>query len=183
MAYVKQEWEDRQVEKPLTFTMVNNTDGTITLVPYPGIVRNEGTRFTAERMLHIEDGIAAVEEEIQGISVGTDLYNNDAGTNSTSITLSGDVEDYKYVDIQYKFISSNTTYFSTNRVYSPSGKEVILCSPISLSGGIGMIFGTLLIAFSGTTATTRRNYSYSANNLTKAAQSGEMYITRIVGYK
>ena len=56
--YEKQVWEDRQVEFPMTFTMTQNDNGTITLTPYPGVVSNEGTKFTAARMNNIENGIA-----------------------------------------------------------------------------------------------------------------------------
>lgn len=58
MAYEKQTWEDRQVEKPLTFQMQNNSDGTVTLIPYPGNIISEGSKMNAERFNHIEDGIA-----------------------------------------------------------------------------------------------------------------------------
>lgn len=58
MAYVKETWEDRQVEFPMTFTMTENDNGTITLTPYPGTIENEGTPFTAARMNNIENGIA-----------------------------------------------------------------------------------------------------------------------------
>ena len=34
--YLKTEWIDRVVEKPNTFTVVENSDGTITLTPAPG---------------------------------------------------------------------------------------------------------------------------------------------------
>lgn len=57
MAYKKTNWQDRQVEKPMTFTMTNNDNGTITLTPYPGVVNNEGTKVTASRMNNIENGI------------------------------------------------------------------------------------------------------------------------------
>lgn len=46
MAYLKQTWEDRQVEFPMTFTVTENDNGTITLTPYPGAVEKEGTQFT-----------------------------------------------------------------------------------------------------------------------------------------
>lgn len=58
MAYVKQTWVDRQVENPLTFTRTENSDGTITLTPAPGTVTAAGSQVSAERMNHIEDGIA-----------------------------------------------------------------------------------------------------------------------------
>lgn len=58
MAYTKQTWADRKVEKPLTFLMTTNADGSITLTPYPGVVENEGSQLSASRFNHIEDGIA-----------------------------------------------------------------------------------------------------------------------------
>lgn len=56
--YEKQIWEDRQVEYPMTFTVTENLNGTVTLTPYPGAVSNEGTKFTAARMNNIENGIS-----------------------------------------------------------------------------------------------------------------------------
>lgn len=41
MAYLKQTWEDRQVEFPMTFTVTENDNGTITLTPYPGAVEKK----------------------------------------------------------------------------------------------------------------------------------------------
>lgn len=58
MAYTKQTWTDRKVEKPLTFLMTTNADGSITLTPYPGVVEQEGSQLSAGRFNHIEDGIA-----------------------------------------------------------------------------------------------------------------------------
>lgn len=58
MAYKKTVWEDRQVELPMTFIVTKNNDGTVTLVPYPGTIGREGTKFTADRMNNIENGIA-----------------------------------------------------------------------------------------------------------------------------
>ena len=57
MAYQKQTWTDRNVESPRTYTMVENQDGTVTLIPAPGTVTAEGTPVSAARMNHIEDGI------------------------------------------------------------------------------------------------------------------------------
>lgn len=69
MAYEKQLWNDRQVEKPLTFTMTNNDDGTVTLTPAPGKVTNEGDPMSAERMNHMEDGIAQVNNIPEALTV------------------------------------------------------------------------------------------------------------------
>ncbi len=58
MAYTKQTWVDRKVEKPLTFLTTINADGSMTLTPYPGVVEQEGSQLSASRLNHIEDGIA-----------------------------------------------------------------------------------------------------------------------------
>lgn len=57
MAYIKQIWEDRIVEKPMTYTMTTNEDGTVTLTPVPGTITKEGSKVNAERLNHMEEGI------------------------------------------------------------------------------------------------------------------------------
>lgn len=57
MAYIKQIWEDRVVEKPMTYTMTTNEDGTVTLTPVPGTITKEGSKVNAERLNHMEEGI------------------------------------------------------------------------------------------------------------------------------
>lgn len=95
MAYEKQLWNDRQVEKPLTFTMTNNDDGTVTLTPAPGKVTNEGDPMSAERLNHMEDGIAQIND-LQGVvksndfalittQVTTPEANNDSLSASTNV--------------------------------------------------------------------------------------------------
>lgn len=61
MAYTKQEWKNRQVERPNTYTRTENGDGSVTLHPAPGTVMIEGTPLSAQRMNHMEDGIEAAE--------------------------------------------------------------------------------------------------------------------------
>lgn len=57
MTYVKTEWVDRVVEKPNTFGLVENSDGTITLTPAPGQVIERGTPINAENLNKIEDAL------------------------------------------------------------------------------------------------------------------------------
>lgn len=57
MIYEKQIWANRQVENPMTFTMITNPDGTVTLTPAPGQILNPGSLIKSDRMEHIEDGI------------------------------------------------------------------------------------------------------------------------------
>jgi hypothetical protein len=54
MAYNKTNWTDRQVQKPMTFIMVTNADGTITLQPAEGTIIQSGTPITAANMNNIE---------------------------------------------------------------------------------------------------------------------------------
>ena len=68
MPYTKRVWVDRSVEKPLTYNIVDNVDGTKTLVPAEGTIITAGTAITAANMNAHEDGIfdavAAAESAI-----------------------------------------------------------------------------------------------------------------------
>lgn len=52
-------WVDRSVEKPRTYTEVNNGDGTVTINPSPGTIYAAGTPVNAANMNKIEQGIKA----------------------------------------------------------------------------------------------------------------------------
>lgn len=54
MPYTKTAWKDRVVEKPMTFTMVTNADGTITLTPAEGAIIDPGTPINADVMNKVE---------------------------------------------------------------------------------------------------------------------------------
>ena len=58
MAYVKNVWEDRAVEFPRRFDELRDEEGHVTLIPAPGTVAQEGTGINAERLNHMEEGIA-----------------------------------------------------------------------------------------------------------------------------
>ena len=55
--YNKTIWTNREVERPRTYTLVDNGDGTTTLVPAEGNVLSEGTPIVASTMQQIEDAI------------------------------------------------------------------------------------------------------------------------------
>lgn len=67
MAYTKQTWVDRKVEKPLTFLTTINADGSMTLTPYPGVVEQEGSQLSADRFNHIENGLSNVDTRLSAI--------------------------------------------------------------------------------------------------------------------
>lgn len=53
----KRIWQDRIVEKPRTFKLQNNSDGTVTLIPAPGTIVQEGTPVNATNLNGIEEDI------------------------------------------------------------------------------------------------------------------------------
>ena len=67
MAYTKQTWVDRKVEKPLTFLTTINADGSMTLTPYPGVIEQEGSQLSADRFNHIENGLSNVDTRLSTI--------------------------------------------------------------------------------------------------------------------
>lgn len=57
MEYTKNTWVDQNVERPRTYEVTNNQDGSITLTDSFGLVTELGTPVNADNMNHIEDGI------------------------------------------------------------------------------------------------------------------------------
>lgn len=68
MAYEKTLWKNREVERPRTFTMQDNGDGTITLIPAEGQVIEPGTPIIADTMNKIEQGIEDAHNIISDIT-------------------------------------------------------------------------------------------------------------------
>jgi hypothetical protein len=54
LTYLKTTWENREVEKPRTYTLVNNPDGTVTLTPAEGNIITQGTPIIADNMNNLE---------------------------------------------------------------------------------------------------------------------------------
>ena len=105
MAYEKTVWKDHVVERPKTYRMVENADGTVTLVPVPGQVIQQGTALNAENLNHIEDTLAEHDEALGKrlpTSGGTMTGNIDLGgnalTNVKSPAAATDAATKGYVD-------------------------------------------------------------------------------------
>lgn len=64
MVYTPTVWTNREVEKPRTFTMVDNGDGTITLTPAEGTVFVSGTPIDAVNMNKIESAIDTLDDTV-----------------------------------------------------------------------------------------------------------------------
>ena len=113
MAYEKTVWKDHVVERPKTYRMVENADGTVTLVPETGQVIQQGTALNAENLNKIEDALEAHETELG------DRLEKAGGTMTGSIRMSGnavqgrkepvssaDAETKAYVDGKRKQFSA-----------------------------------------------------------------------------
>lgn len=105
MAYEKTVWKDHVVERPKTYRMVENADGTVTLVPVTGQVIQQGTALNAENLNHIEDTLAEHDETLGKrlpTSGGTMTGNIDLGgnalTNVKSPAAATDAATKGYVD-------------------------------------------------------------------------------------
>ena len=73
MAYKKTVWKNREVEKPRTFTKVDNPDGTITLTPAEGNIIEPGTPIIASNMNKIEDEIELLDTHPSSLASPTSL--------------------------------------------------------------------------------------------------------------
>lgn len=62
MSYIKTEWKDRVVDNARTYTVQNNSDGTITLIPAPGTITEEGTPVNAVNMNKIESELETLDK-------------------------------------------------------------------------------------------------------------------------
>ena len=58
--YVKNTWVNQDVERPKTYEVTTNADGSITLTDSFGLVTELGTPVNADNMNHIEDGLTRV---------------------------------------------------------------------------------------------------------------------------
>lgn len=84
MSYIPTNWKDMSVEKPRTYELQDNGDGTITLVPAFGQIYEEGTKVLAVFMNKIEQGIFDATDAIETHAARTD---NPHDVTSQQVTL------------------------------------------------------------------------------------------------
>jgi|GEM_PF-5359636 len=138
MAYTKTNWQDRSVERPLTFAVTENEDGTITLVPEEGTVLNPGTPLNADNLNRMEDGIEAAHDAIdshKADNVSHIAYGTALGTNDKTISLSP--APSAYVDgmaLAFKNVTENTGAVTIN-VNGLGAKSVLKSNGSALASG------------------------------------------------
>ena len=75
MTYDPVNWKNRVVERPRTYHIQNNPDGTVTLIPAPGQVYEEGTPVNAANLNKMEQGFIAhlADNEQQFLDVNLNI--------------------------------------------------------------------------------------------------------------
>lgn len=86
MSYTKNVWVDQVVERPKTYEMTNNADGSVTLIDSFGLVSVLGTPVNADNMNHIEEGI----EEHENRLVLLEGESGRANTSLSNLTAEGE---------------------------------------------------------------------------------------------
>ncbi|MGN0995693.1 MAG: hypothetical protein ACI4PG_02180 [Candidatus Ventricola sp.] len=68
MGYERIGWTDRIVERPRTYTIRENGDGSVTLMPVPGEVKQAGTPLSAANLNRMDDGIAGLRQDADNMA-------------------------------------------------------------------------------------------------------------------
>ena len=144
MAYVRTIWKNREVERPRTYEKIENTDGTITLLPSEGTIIEEGTPIIAETMNNIEDGIEAAHNAIEyGYSMFIEHeadsfhhipYAVATGTDSYAVNIQGIIALTEGMSIKVRFQNANTGTATLN-INGLGAKEIRKSNGKSLSAG------------------------------------------------
>lgn len=86
MPYTKTDWKDRVVEKPLTFTMQDNGDGTTTLIPTEGTIIDPGTPITATALNNLEIQHDEALNWVKSFGLGTNARSAPSDLNTITET-------------------------------------------------------------------------------------------------
>jgi len=133
MAYTKNTWTDRSVERPLTFTMVTNTDGSTTLTPAEGTIITSGTPITADKLNNIENGISANDSAIASLQSTDTSYDGRLDKLESDITR-------RYVDTDGSLVMQRaSTYFYGNTTTNSSYLVSIIDTGHSMKYIIGVV--------------------------------------------
>jgi hypothetical protein len=136
MAYTPTTWANREVEKPRTYIMTDNGDGTITLTPSEGEVFVAGTPLDAVNLNKMETQIAANDankvnkagDTLTGPLTGT-VINATTALQEAGVNLSTKYQPAGNYQPSGRYITSE---FDINGVrlyvgnYADTGKPIIL---------------------------------------------------------
>lgn len=121
-------FEDREVTNPMTYTMKQNTDGTVTLTPAPGTVSVEGTPINKKTMTDLQKNIYDTLFPIGSVVLKADAVDYSNWLDFTWIrTAEGDaIVGYKAKDSQFGQIEVEFGSNSVTVSYSGSSGATTL---------------------------------------------------------
>jgi hypothetical protein len=135
MTYTKTAWQDRIVQHPLTYSMVDNGDGTYTLTPVPGTVTQAGTPISAANLNKIEQGIAdatATAEAALPKSGGTMTGDQSFSQNNANVKGAG---QFLFASGKQRvWILSNAYFDGTNYMRYDTAQPAAAISPDASTG-------------------------------------------------
>ena len=107
-------WINRAVENPMTFTIRNNPDGTVTLIPAPGVIVEAGTPVNAANLNGLEDDLEThlANNAIHGAVKGDDGFSYRAIPRESLIVINESPETGPFsaiaVDTEYVYTGFGT---------------------------------------------------------------------------
>lgn len=163
MAYTPTDWKNREVERPRTFRLQDNPDGTKTLIPAEGNVIEPGTPIIAENMNKIEQGIKDAHDGLSGIgNVSQELdehkaddtshvrYGVGTGTNAIAVTLNpAPTALVEGMAISFKNTTANTGAATLN-LNGLGAKPIVKSNGGALSSGNLKAGSIYTVRYSGT---------------------------------
>lgn len=120
MTFEKTNWQDRVTENQRTYTVQNNPDGSVTFIPKPGAILQEGTPFLAENFNRMDQGIWDAYWQIGPMANSNMTVARSSGF-ITSMTESIDGVQRRTIVIERM---TGLLHSVTTTVYSPDGVTV-----------------------------------------------------------
>lgn len=190
-------WTTLQDDVTQQFTLDNNYEWNVQIVLEDRLgtttynsVLNRGIPIVFFDRLKRSLGINCFPEDTESLEVndlnilnkilGTELYNNTTGSNST-ITLSESAANFTYLEIFYR---NNDNYYNSTKIYQPNGKIAYLNADYPYTSGEGYSYAKKTSVQILGTSITPINYAELTIMSTGAniQNKNNIYITRVVGY-
>ncbi|MDO4926918.1 MAG: hypothetical protein Q3980_14825 [Turicibacter sp.] len=121
MSYVKTSWKDRVVERPNTYTMTDNGNGTVTLTPVPGQIIERGTPLNAENLNKIEDAIVETNAQLSHTVLNPKMFGAKGDGLTDDLESFNDMVAYGKTNVIKHIKLYPGTYHLSDTFYLPSG--------------------------------------------------------------
>lgn len=132
MPYDRTNWSDLAVERPRTYDVIENEDGSVTLVPAFGETTQEGTMVSATRLNNMEDGIEDAVTGLEALETWKQGMDTDSNVQRAEELL--DAVEEAEAAIEAAIESIPTDYQTTvNRVTALEGLVVIATAAETLT--------------------------------------------------